>query len=188
VEPKGSDANVTIGDTGTLDARSESRLNRAIMSGRILGLALSMSVLAYILIGTLVAQLGPVRASVDNVRLALVGAGFAALIGSIVFRRSRLAPHRLEATYARNGDHGLIGYLLATTVVSAALAEVVGIAGLLLGILAGDTRAMNVFCVVALVAIIFSLPNAGRWREAYSHMASRGRVEAATEAGPAVRG
>jgi hypothetical protein len=179
---------VTIDATGTLDARSESRLNRAIVSGRILGLALAMSVLAYILIGTLVAQMGPIRARVENVRLMLVGVGLAALIGSIAFRRSRLAPHRLEATYVTKGDNGLIGYLLATTVVSAALAEVVGIAGLLLGILAGDTRAMNVFCVVALVAIIFCLPNAGRWREAYSHMASRGRVQAATEAGPAVRG
>jgi hypothetical protein len=177
-----------MSETGSLDSRSESKLRRAVLSGRILSLALAMSVLAYILIGTLITQVGPVRASVENLRLALVVAGIVALVGSILFRRARLAPHRLETTYASGGDDGLIGYLLGTTVVSAALAEVVGIAGLLLGILAGDTRAMNVFCVGALIAIIFSMPNAGRWREAHTHMASRGRAGAASEAGPAVRG
>jgi hypothetical protein len=170
------------------DTRTESKLGRAILSGRILGLALAMSVLAYILIGTLVSQMGPVRAEFANVRLALIAVGFAALVGSILFRRARLAPHRLEAVFATSGDDGLIGHLLVTTVVSAALAEVVGIAGLLLGILAGDSRSMNVFCVVALVAIIFSLPNAGRWREAFSYMSSRGRAEASPEANPALRG
>jgi hypothetical protein len=176
------------GETEPHEARGAARLNRAIMTGRILGLALAMSVVAFILIGTLVSQTAPVRPDLLVVRLPLIGVGFVALVGSILFRRARLAPHRLDVVYLTGGDDGFASYLLATTVVSAALAEVVGIAGLLVGILAGDSRSMNVFCIVALVAIVFSLPNAGRWREAYIYRASRGQMGAATEAGPAVRG
>ena len=153
---------------------SRARLDRAIMAGRVIILALTASVVAYVVIGTLVVQAGAARSNAGLVGLGLATVGFFALVGSVTFRRINLAPLRLQVVYNAQGATGLVDHLMRTTIISAALGEIVGIAGLVLGILTGDARNMTAFCLVSLAAILLSLPRPNGWREAYESIVSDG--------------
>lgn len=161
------------------------RLERAIGSGRVVVFALATSVLVYLIVGTLVIQSGGFRSDTGTVRAGLVTLGFFALVGSVTWRRMNLSPLKLEVVYGAKGEAGFVDHLWKTMLVSAALGEAVGIAGLATGILTGDTRAMNVFCVISLAAILLSLPRANGWRDAYNQIVDRGRAGAAAQGAPA---
>jgi hypothetical protein len=51
------------------------------------------------------------------------------------------------------------------TIVSGSLAEAVGIVGLILGILTGDTYYLYALCAVSLLGVLSNFPRAGRWRD-----------------------
>jgi hypothetical protein len=157
---------------------ASAKLENAIATARTLVLALAMSVGLYMLVGTFVAQEGDSGADVATYRIPLVSIAFASLIASVMYRRVNLLMARLEQVHTARGEAGLARHLLTTTVVSAALGDVVGICGLLVGILTGDTYTMYALCAAALIAILFSLPRANGWREAYRQIALRAPVAA----------
>ena len=162
-------------------------LERAITTTRIIVLALAMGVGIYMTVGTIVAQQGATRGALDTSRIPLVSIAFAALISSVMYRRFNLLFARLELIHAAKGDAGLVNHLFTTTIISAALGEAVGICGLLVGLLTGDTYTMYALCATSLIAILFSLPRANGWREAYSHITTRARA-GATSTGLSTRG
>jgi len=84
---------------------------------------------------------------------------------SVIFRRINYQPIRLRQVFDSGGEAGLANHMLRTTIVSAALAEAVGIFGLMLGIMSGDTYYLYALCAIALLGVLSNFPRARRWRE-----------------------
>jgi hypothetical protein len=151
------------------------KLESAIVTARMVVLALASSVGLYLLVGTFVVQAGAAGSDGPTYRVPLVSVAFAALIASVMFRRVNLMLARLEQVHIAKGDAGLASHLFSSTVISASLGDVVGICGLGVGIMTGDTYTMYALCAAALIAILFSLPRANGWREAYRQISLRAR-------------
>ena len=161
------------------------KLESAIATARMLVLVLASSIGLYLLVGTFVVQQGASGADVPTYRIPLVSIAFAAVVASVMFRRLNLVLARLEQVHMAKGDAGLAKHLLSSTVISAALGDVVGICGLGVGIMTGDTYTMYALCAGALIAILFSLPRANGWREAYRQITLRARSASSPAGYPA---
>jgi len=93
-------------------------------------------------------------------------------LGSIAFRRAQLRWLRLEVVGGLRGPEGLIKHFFNTALVSAALAEMIGILGLMLVFLGGDTRDVLSLGVVALLIILTSYPRRSAWEKAVEYFAA----------------
>jgi hypothetical protein len=99
-----------------------------------------------------------------------VGAVFLAF-GSIAYRRAQMRRLRLEAVAGLRGIEGLIKHLFQATIVSAAMAEAIGILAIIAGLLSGDQMDVIRFGVVALVVEIFTYPRLRGWQRAVDFFA-----------------
>ena len=138
-------------------------IDRGIQIASILVVAFAASVVVFGVVGTFLAQgdRGPVAAAIP---LAAISAAFFALVGSVAYRRLSFQPLRIARLYEASGEAGLAGHLVRTTVVSAALAEVVGLFGLVLGLLTGDTYYLYALAAISLLGVLSNFPRASRWR------------------------
>src|SRR5262245_8103407 len=124
-----------VQNVGQATDRSEARLDRAIMTARTVVLMLATSVLAYVMMGTVVVSAGASPEDVATYQVPLASIGFAALLGSVFYRRVSLTPLRLERAYLVGGEEGLAAHLMRSAIVSAVLGDAVGVAGLALGVM-----------------------------------------------------
>lgn len=160
-------------DPGT-DAALDSRIRT---SSIIVG-AMAVTVIVFGVLGTFLAQsAGPTN---PTLTLAIVPAAIFSLLGSVLYRRFNYQPIRLRQVYNGSGESGLADHLLRTTIVSSALAEAVGMFGLVMGILTGDTYYLYVLCAIALLGVLSNFPRARRWRELSSEIAAQSGAGAAT--------
>jgi len=94
-----------------------------------------------------------------------VAAAFALLVGSVLYRRTSYQPARLIRVFTKSGEAGLAQQLVRATIISGSLSEGVGIIGLVLGILTGDTYYLYALCAVGLLGVLSNFPRASKWRE-----------------------
>jgi uncharacterized membrane protein len=146
------------------DAGGSAALDQRIRVAGILVAAIATSVVAFAVVGTLLAKTagGPLPA---GMLVGIVSASFFALLTSVIVRRINYQPARLRQVYEAAGEAGLANHMLRTTIISAALAEAVAIFGLLLGMLSGDTYYLYALCAIALLGVLSNFPRAKRWRE-----------------------
>ncbi len=158
------------------ETRADGALDARIRTTSVIVLALSSSVVAIAAIGTAAARS---MSGTPNPALtvAMVSAAFFALVGSVLYRRFNYQPIRLRQVYADSEDSGLAEHMLRTTIVSAALAEIVAVFGLMLGILSGDTYYLYALCAIALIGVLSNFPRARRWRELSSEIATHSAAE-----------
>ena len=100
-----------------------------------------------------------------------VGAIFLAL-GSIAYRRAQMRRLRLEAVAALRGVDGLINHFFQVTLVSAALAELIGILAVVMSLVGGEQSDVIRLGAVALVVELFTYPRRGAWRQAVAYFAA----------------
>lgn len=96
------------------------------------------------------------------------GAVFLAL-GSVIFRRSQMHRFRLETVTLKRGPEGLIKHFVMVTLVSAAMAELVGVLGLIGTLLTGETDVVVRLGIVALAIIFYNYPRRGAWQHAIDY-------------------
>ncbi len=156
-------------------------MDRSIRTAGILVGAIAMSVVLFAVIGTIVAKQVAAGETPQVFLLAVVSASVFAMLGSVVFRRLSYQPLRLRRIYETSGESGLASHMLKTTIVSAALAEAVGVFGLLMGVVTGDTYYLYVLCAVALWGVLSNFPRARRWRELSSEIIAQSRAGATSE-------
>jgi hypothetical protein len=99
-----------------------------------------------------------------------VGAVFLAF-GSIAYRRAQMRRLRLEVVAGLRGIEGLIKHLFQVTIVSAAMAEAIGLLAILVSIFSGDQMDVIRFGVVALVVELFTYPRLRGWQRAIDFFA-----------------
>lgn len=95
-------------------------------------------------------------------------------LGSIVLRRIRLSPARLEVAAATGGPDGVARHILNLTMICAAIGEAVGIIGLVLTVMMGDPGHVLRLGAVGLLLVLINYPRRRAWERTIGHFASRG--------------
>jgi hypothetical protein len=101
----------------------------------------------------------------------IVGVIFLSL-GATALRRTQLRWLRLQAVGTTRGVDGVLKHLFTMTLISAALAEAIGVLALLVGIIAGEQFYVMVFGLVAMVVLLSSYPRRTAWERAAEYFAS----------------
>jgi len=132
-------------------------------------LAMAACVLIYVGIGLLNLRGGTLHGSSSNLRVPLYGAAAVFAMCSILLRRVLLLRFRLESIAQRRGAVGVIRHLFRVTLMSAAMAEAVGVIALLITFFGGDEADLIQLGIVALVASLYNYPRLGTWRQAVDY-------------------
>ncbi|MGH9822951.1 MAG: hypothetical protein ACREDR_06840 [Blastocatellia bacterium] len=132
--------------------------------------ALSGSIALYVIIGLVILRtrpgsIGPVPGRIPLYVIAL----FLAL-ASPAYRRTQLRWLRLESVASVKGISGLVKHLYATTLVSAALGEMIGLLGLALLVLGGNIEDLLSLGIVGLVTILVSFPRRRAWLQTVEYL------------------
>lgn len=154
---------------------SRTRVAAAYRTAMIVALALTGSIVLCIVIGLIILR---TRSAVSRDELLIPFYGGAAVfaLGALAFRRIQMQGARLESVAARRGVTGLIGHLVTTTLISGALAEVVGLFGLMLSLLTGDLTHVIRLGVVALAVSVYNFPRLRPWKQAVEYFEQTARA------------
>lgn len=131
-------------------------------------LAFAMSIVIYAGVGLLILSMrgGNPRAELPYV---FYGAAAVLAIGSIVVRRAMLNRMRIEAVAVARGVDGLIKHLSNTTLIAAAIAEIIGVLALVVAFFGGDQGDVIRLSVVALAVSIYNYPSRSSWQRAVDY-------------------
>lgn len=137
----------------------------------IIVLTLSMSIVIYMGAGLLILNL---RFSKARAQLpyAFYGAAAALAIGSILVRRAQLHSMKLEVVAVTRGVEGLIKHLLNSTIIAAAIAEVIGVLALVVAFFGGDQNDVVRLSVVGLAVSLYNYPRRSAWERAVYYFAA----------------
>jgi len=126
-------------------------------------LALTMSIVVYTGVGLLILNLrgNQIQAQVPY---AFYAAAAVLAIGSLLLRRAQLHRMKLEAVAATRGVEGIIKHLMNTTILSAAIAEIIGVLALLVAFFGGDQNDVIRLGIVSLAASLYNYPRRSAWQ------------------------
>lgn len=147
---------------------NRTRVTAAHRTAMMVALALAGSLVLCIVIGLIILSSRP-AVSREELLIPFYGGAAVSAIGALAFRRIQMQGVRLESVAARRGVTGLIGHLVTTTLISGALAEVVGLLGLMLSLLSGDLTHVIRLGVVALAVSVYNLPRLRLWQQAVEY-------------------
>jgi len=147
----------------------DSRVRAAHAKASMIVLAFAASIVLYIAIGIFNISSHPSGVGATNLPYSFyVGAIFLAL-GSIAYRRAQMRRLRLEAVAALRGVDGLIKHFFQVTLVSAALAELIGILAVVISLMGGEQSDVIRIGIVALVVELFTYPRRSAWQRAVAY-------------------
>jgi hypothetical protein len=138
----------------------------------IIVIGLAASIVIYAVLGMLILQS---RQGSQQGRLSptfLVAAVFLT-IAPIWLRRTQLAEPRLQSVVMVRGIEGLIRHFLTVTIVCAALADAIGVVGLIAALTGAGQRFLLVFAAVALLVLARSYPSRRVWEQAVDYFATQ---------------
>jgi len=134
--------------------------------------AIGLSILLYLLLPTLI-PVAP-TALVETVNWTKTLYSATLLLGLVVvLTRRALLSRTVLGRAARQGTSALLGRLSLTSIVCAALAEIVGVLGVFGYLLTGESYSWPVG-VVSLLLVVYSFPRRGEWLRALATSENRG--------------
>jgi hypothetical protein len=129
----------------------------------IIVLAIAFSVGIYIAIGLLIlSTTKPAAGSSNNQMQFLIAAGLLAF-ASIAYRRAQFGRVRLEVIATLRGIEGLIKHFSLTTIIAVAIAEVIGLLGLVIVFFGGTSRDVLIVGIVGIAVIFVNYPRRDPW-------------------------
>ena len=156
----------------TLDPdQTRDRVNATHRTALTLVLAFAMSIVIYAGVGLMVLSMraGSTRADVPY---AFYGAAAVLAIGSIVIRRAMLNRTRIEVVATSRGVEGLIKHLFNTTIIAAAVAEIIGVLALVVAFVGGDQGDVIRLGVVALAVSLYNYPSRNSWQRVVDYFSA----------------
>lgn len=149
----------------------DSRVAAAHRFALILVMAFSMSIVVYTGVGLLILN---TRGASTSAQLPypFYAAAAALAIGSILIRRAQLHRMKLEVVAGTRGVEGLTKHLLNTTIIAAAIAEVIGVLSLAVPFFGGDQNDVIRLGVVALVVSLYNYPRRSAWQRAVNYFSA----------------
>ncbi|HEX8090621.1 MAG TPA: hypothetical protein VF762_17305 [Blastocatellia bacterium] len=151
---------------------SQSRVAEAHHKAKVIVLLLAASIVVYTVAGLLLVNARQPRLISSDVPVPFYVAALFLALGSIALRRAQMRRLRLEVVAGLRGIGGLINHFLQVAVVSAALAEVIGVLALAVVFFGGDQAAVIRLGVVALVVALFAYPRRSAWQRAVDYYAA----------------
>lgn len=143
--------------------QTRNRVTAAHKTALTLVLAFAMSIVIYAGVGLLVLGMRGTNGRAE-LPYAFYGAAALLAIGSIVLRRAMLNRMRIEIVAAARGIEGLIKHLFNTTIIAAAIAEIIGVLALVVAFVGGDRGDVIRLGVVALAVSFYNYPSRSSWQ------------------------
>jgi len=153
--------------TRTLDARVGETHRRAsfIVTGII------TSILVYVVIALFVISRQPAREFSTQTRISFYAAAAFLAFGSIFYRRAQMRRIRLEVVTGLRGITGLLKHFFQVTLVSVAMADLIGVLALVVSFSGGDRGMVLRIGVVAIAVALFAYPRRRSWQQAAEYFA-----------------
>jgi hypothetical protein len=152
-------------------ASLNNQVSAAHKTALIIVLTFAMSIVVYMGAGLLKLNL---RGAKLQVRLpySFYGAAAALAIASILVRRALLHRTKLEVVAVTRGVEGLIKHLLNSTIIAAAIAEVIGVLALVVAFFGGDQNDVIRLSVVGFAVLLWNYPRRSAWERAVYYFAA----------------
>jgi ABC-type Mn2+/Zn2+ transport system permease subunit len=139
------------------------RVRMAQSKTSMIALAIGFSIGIYMAIGLILLSLSKqTAASSNNEMQFLIAAGLLAF-ASIAYRRAQFGRLRLEVIATLRGIEGLIKHFVQTTIISVAIAEVIGLLGLLIMFFGGTERDVLILGIVGIALVFSNYPRREAW-------------------------
>lgn len=139
------------------------RVTAAQRKSAMIVLAVGFSVGMYLAIGLMILSMAKPRAvSSSNQMQFLIAAGFLAF-AAIAYRRAQFGRVRLEVIATLRGIEGLIKHLAQTTIISVAIAEIIGLLSLAIVFFGGAERDVLIIGIVAIGVVFSNYPRREAW-------------------------
>jgi hypothetical protein len=135
--------------------------------------AIITSVLIYTVIALFLLSRQPARAFSDQTRISFYAAAAFLALGSIFYRRTQMRPIRLEVVTGLRGIKGLLKHFFQVTVVSVAMADLIGVLALVVSFVGGDRGMVLRLGVVAVAVTLFAYPRRRSWQQAAADFADQ---------------
>jgi F0F1-type ATP synthase membrane subunit c/vacuolar-type H+-ATPase subunit K len=148
------------------------RVTQAHRTAMIIMFALTASIAVYAALGLIILYTRDVAPRPVQARIPFFVAALFLALGSIAFRRTQLRWLRLEVVGGLRGPEGVIKHFFKTALVSAALAEAIGLLALVIVFFGGDTRDVLSLGIVALLIVLTSYPRRSAWEKAVEYFAA----------------
>ncbi len=152
----------------TRDSGQIARLAGAYRTALTLVAALAMSIVIYAGLGLLILSLRGASSQAQP-PYSFYAAAAVLAIGSILIRRAQLHRMKLEVVAGTRGIEGLIKHLLNTTILAAAIAEVIGVLALVVAFVGGDRNDVIRLGVVAMAVSLYNYPRRSAWERAVDY-------------------
>ena len=161
--------------TGSQEVSARAALHAQVTNvhrkAQVIVLAFAMNILIFTAIGFWLAGTRTGARPAQMPIAFIVGVIFLAL-GATALRRTQLRWLRLQAVGTTRGIDGVLKHLFTITLISAALAEAIGVLALLVGVIAGEQFYVLIFGLVAVVVLLASYPRRMAWERAAEYFAS----------------
>jgi hypothetical protein len=138
--------------------------------GLIVVVAVMLSIAGYVVAGLIVLN-GKTPSEGSPARIPIYVAALFIALGSVALRRSQMRQLRLTTVAEVRGAEGLVRHLLNTTIIMAALAELIGLLGLVLCFTSGIIRDVLIMGAVALLIVLPVFPRRRVWEKAIADLA-----------------
>jgi len=153
------------------NSRSGSKVDAAHRIALIVVVAVMFSIVGYVAAGLIVLNGRYGSPEGSSARVTVYVAALFIALGSVALRRSQMRWLRLATVAEVRGSGGLISHLLNTTVILAALAELIGFLGLVLCFTGGDMRDVLIMGAVALLIVLPVFPRRRVWEKTVADLA-----------------
>ena len=151
---------------------ADSRIRAAYHSARLIVLAFAVFIIIYAAIGLYLVSSRQPRAVPTQSLLTFYMIAVFMAFGSISYRRAQMRRLRLEVIAGLRGVEGLIKHFFQVTLVSAAMAEIIGLLAIMVALFGGEQLDVIRFGVVALVVELFTYPRLGAWQRVVDFFAA----------------
>jgi uncharacterized membrane protein len=153
--------------TATLEARVAEAQRKASM----IVMAITASIVLYVAIALYVVSLRQPPGLTEQTRIGFYAAAAFLAFGSIFYRRTQMGRTRLEVVAGLRGIEGLLKHFFQVTVVSVAMADMIGVVALLAGFFGADQNDVVRFGVVAIAVALYNYPRRRSWQQAAAYFA-----------------
>lgn len=134
--------------------------------------AVGFSIGIYVAIGLILLGRGaPSAPSSDYKMQLLIAAGMLAF-ASVAYRRAQFGRTRLEVVATLRGTQGLLRHFTLTTIIAAAIAEVVGVLALVIAFFGGGQLDILVVGLVGMFVAFSSYPRRAAWQQTAAYFDS----------------
>jgi len=153
------------------DRSLASKVGAAHRVGLIVVAAVMFTIAGFVVVGLIVLNGRNGSSDGSSARIPIYVAALFIALGSVGLRRSQMRGLRLATVAEVRGAAGLISHLLTTTIILAALAELIGLLGLVLCFTGGDMRDVLIMGAVALLIVLPVFPRRQVWEKTVADLA-----------------